>query len=598
LLKEQMMKFLRFYEYFVNWLHAKLTKRQFLIVASMFVGLTAGLAAVALKTSVHYIHYWITDDHHFPFQYYLYLAFPTIGLLITVYIVRKFFHGKQGRGTANILHSILRKSAVLPRDQMYSHLITSSITVGFGGSAGLESPMVTTGASIGSNFARTYHLHYKDRVILLASGAAAGIAAAFDSPITGVLFALEVLIADVSITAFIPLIIAAAIGALCSKIILKEGILISFSKQLPFNYENVPFYIILGILAGLVSVYYTRLFTRIEDFFAKRKTKYYKNALLGGGILAVLILLFPSLFSEGYSSIKNLAASRPEDLLKNSLLANISSNPWFILFFVGLVMMVKVIATSVTINSGGNGGNFAPSLFVGAYLGFFFSRFMNLLGIVNLPESNFTLVAMSGILSGIFHAPLTGIFLIAEITGGYDLMIPLMLVSAISFMIVKYFEPYSMDAKKLAKKGHVLTHDKDKSILSSLKAGAIVETGFHEVSSDSTLRTLVDIVAHSSRNIFPVVDPKGQLLGIITLDNIREIMFKTELYDKIMAKELMRIPPAIISSDESMHAVMKKFDETGAWNLPVIDQDIYKGFISKSSVFSNYRQVLKKSNLR
>ncbi|HEV7230171.1 MAG TPA: chloride channel protein, partial [Bacteroidia bacterium] len=501
------MKFIKFYEYGINWLHLKLNKRQFLIVASMLVGLTAGIAAVALKMTVHYIHYAITTDYHLSFQYYLYLAFPLLGILLTVYIVQHFFNGKLGRGTANILHSILRKSAILPKDQMYSHLITSAITVGFGGSAGLESPMVTTGSSIGSNFARTYHLHYKDRVLLLASGAAAGIAAAFDSPITGVLFALEVLLADVSISAFIPLIIAAAIGALCSKIILKEGILLSFSHQLPFNYTNIPFYITLGILAGLVSVYYARIFVRIEEFFKARKKKPYRNALLGGLILSILIFLFPSLFSEGYSGIQSLAESKPEALIKNSFLAGISSNQWFLLFFIGVVMMVKVIAASVTINSGGNGGNFAPSLFVGAYLGYFFSRLINLLGIASLPESNFTLVAMSGILSGIFHAPLTGIFLIAEITGGYDLMIPLMVVSAISFMIVKYFEPYSMDAKKLAKKGHVITHDKDKSILSSLKAAStLIETGFHSVSPQTHLRELVDVVAHSSRNIFPVTD--------------------------------------------------------------------------------------------
>ena len=480
---------------------------------------------------------------------------------------------------------------------MYSHVLTSAITVGLGGSAGLESPMVTTGSSIGANFARTYHLLYKDRVLLLASGAAAGIAAAFNSPITGVLFALEVLLADVSISAFIPLIIAAAVGALCSKMILKEGILLSFSHQQPFNYENIPFYIILGLLAGLVSVYYVRVFSKIERVFAARKKKAYANAIIGGTILAFLIFLFPSLFSEGYSSIKSLAEMKPELLLKNSVLESVSNNQWFLLAFVGVVMMVKVIATSVTINSGGNGGNFAPSLFVGAYLGYIFSRFVNLLGIAKLPESNFTLVAMSGILSGIFHAPLTGIFLIAEITGGYDLMIPLMLVSAISFAVMKYFEPYSMDAKKLAKKGHVLTKDKDKTILAALKTNAIIETGFHQVAPETTLGELVDIVAHSSRNIFPVVDKLNRLHGVITLDNIREIMFKHELYEKVTVKELMRLPLATITPGESMHAVMKKFDETGAWNLPVIENEEYKGFISKSSVFSSYRQMLKKSSL-
>jgi CIC family chloride channel protein len=591
------MKFFRFTEHLINWLHARLNKQQFLLFASMLVGLTAGLAAVLLKTTVHYIHYAITTDYHLPFQYYIYLGFPLIGILLTVFIVKKMFHGKLGRGTANILHSILRKSAILPKDQMYSHLLTSAITVGFGGSAGLESPMVTTGSAIGANFARTYHLHYKDRVLLLASGAAAGIAAAFNSPITGVLFALEVLLADVSISAFIPLIISAAIGALCSKMILKEGILLSFSKQQTFDYHNVPFYIILGLLAGIVSVYYTRMFTKIELIFHERKNKVYANALIGGTVLAFLILLFPSLFSEGYTSIKSLAEMKPELLLKNSLFESVSNNQWFLLAFVGLVMLVKVIAASVTINSGGNGGNFAPSLFVGAYLGYFFSRLVNLLGISKLPESNFTLVAMSGILSGIFHAPLTGIFLIAEITGGYDLMIPLMLVSAISFVVVKYFEPFSMDARKLAKKGHVLTKDKDKTILSALKTTSIIETGFHKVAPETKLGELVDVVAHSSRNIFPVVDQGNHLLGVITLDSIREIMFKSEMYEKVLVKELMRIPLATISPGEAMHAVMKKFDETGAWNLPVIENDEYKGFISKSSVFSSYRQMLKKSSL-
>ncbi len=592
------MKFIRFYEYIINWLHSKLTKRQFLIFASILVGLSAGLAAVILKSLVHYIHYSITTDHHFPYQYYYYLAFPVIGLVLTTFIVQRFFKGKQGRGPANIIHSILRKSAILPKDQMYSQILTSAITVGFGGSAGLESPMVTTGSAIGSNFGRTYHLHYKDRVLLLASGAAAGIAAAFDSPIAGVLFALEVLLTDVSITVFIPLIMAAATGALCSHIILQEGILLSFPKQLPFNSANTPFYMVLGILAGLVSVYYTRTYVKIEEFFKQRKGKPYQNALLGGVILSCLIMLFPTLFSEGYSGINSLAEGRPEDIIRNSALQGISSDPWFILIFIGLVMIVKVVATSVTINSGGNGGNFAPSLFTGAYLGYFFSRMINLTGLTKLPESNFTLVAMSGILSGIMHAPLTGIFLIAEITGGYNLMIPLMLVSATSFLIMKYFEPYSMEAKKLAKKGHVLTHDKDKSILSSLKAGTMIETGFHEIGPDTKLRELVDVVAHSSRNLFPVVNANKELLGVITLDNIREIMFKTELYDTVFARDLMRMSPATLTPSESMHSVMKKFDETGAWNLPVILDGSYLGFISKTSVFTNYRQILKKSSLR
>ncbi|MCC6690488.1 MAG: chloride channel protein [Bacteroidia bacterium] len=588
---------LKFHEAPINWIHQKLNKRQFLIFSSMLVGLTAGLAAVILKTIAHYINDAITYNYNIKYQYYLYLFFPLIGIVLTVYIVKRFLHGKLGRGTANVLHGIIKKSAFLPKDQMFSHVITSAFTVGFGGSAGLESPMVTTGSAIGSNYARTYHLSYKDRVLLLASGAAAGIAAAFNSPIAGVLFALEVLLADISISAFIPLIIAAAIGALCSKIILQEGILLSFHYLQPFNYTFVPFYALLGLLAGLVSVYYARTYTRIENKLNRNKEKVYSKALVGGLILAALIFLFPPLFGEGYSSIMTLSEKKTSELMANSLFADYSTNEWVVLFFIGAAMLIKVVATSVTINSGGNGGNFAPSLFVGAFLGYFFARLITLLGITHLPEGNFTIVAMSGILSGIFHAPLTAIFLIVEITGGYELMIPLMIVSALSFTVVKYFEPYSMDVKKLAKKGHVLTYNKDKSILASLKISTIIETDFHKVSPETKLGELIEVVAHSKRNIFPVVNETNQLLGIILLDNIREVMFKTELYDNVFAKELMRQPATTVTSDEPMHAVMRKFDETGAWNLPVIDHNQYIGFISKSSIFSKYRKVLIKSNI-
>lgn len=558
----------------------------------MLVGITAGLAAVTLKTFVHYIHLAITYNYNFKYQYYLYLAFPLIGIILTVYIVKQFLHGKLGRGTSTILRAIIKKSAFLPKDQMYSHVVTSAITVGFGGSAGLESPIVTTGSALGSNYAKTYHLGYRDRVLLLACGAAAGIAGAFNSPVAGVLFALEVLLVDVTISAFIPLIISAAMGALCSKIILQEGILLTFHLQQPFNYQNIPYYIFLGLLAGLVSVYYARTFTKIEHLFTVKKNSRYKKAVIGGLILTVLIFFFPTLFGEGYNSIKSLADMKPDQLIGNSVLSPFSGDEWFVLIFVGVVMMVKVIATSITINSGGNGGNFAPSLFVGAYLGFFFSRSINRLGISNLPESNFTIVAMAGILTGVFHAPLTGIFLIAEITGGYDLMIPLMVVSAISYMIVKYFEPLSMDAKKLAKRGDIIIQDKDKTILSSLNLSKVIENNFQKISPEASLGELVEVVANSHRNIFPVIDPSNRLIGIILLDNIREIMFKTELYNSVIVKQLMRKPPAVISPDENMHSVMKKFDETGVWNLPVVENNQYLGFISKSSLLTKYRSQL------
>lgn len=589
-----MSKFLKLYETLINWLSEKFSSRQILFVSSIFVGLTAGLAAVILKTTVHYIQRAITHDYHIQYQYILYLVFPTIGILLTVWFVQKHLKGKLGRGTANILHAIAKKSSFLPKDQMYTHIVTSALTVGFGGSAGLESPIVVTGSAIGSNFGKTHHINYKDRTLLLACGAAAGIAGAFNSPIAGVLFALEVLLVDVSISAFTPLIIAAATGGLLSKIILKENILFSFKSIQPFDYHNVPYYIILGFLAGFVSVYYARVYLKIDSILKPKKKNVYRKAIVGGIILAVLILFFPSLFGEGYESIKTLALLHPEKLFAHSILSDFVSSKWLIVLFIILTMFFKTIAAAVTIGSGGNGGNFAPSLFVGAYLGFAFAYILNLLGITNAPVSNFTIVAMAGILSGVFHAPLTAIFLIAEITGGYELMIPLMIVSASSFMISKYFEPYSMDVKRLAKKGHVFTSDKDRNILTSLKISKVIESDFQTVSPDATLGELVETVAKSKRNIFPVVADEA-FVGVIVLDNIREIMFKHDMYEKVYVKELMRKPLAIIAPDEEMASVMKKFDETGAWNLPVLKEGKYIGFISKSSIFVQYRNRLIKT---
>ncbi len=589
-----MNKYIKLYETFINWLHNKFTARQFLVFSSILVGVTAGLAAVILKTLVHYIHQTITHDYHIKYQYFLYLLFPTIGILLTVWFIQKYLKGKLGRGTANILRAIAKKSSFLPKDQMYSHVVTSALTVGFGGSAGLESPIVITGSAIGSNYSKTYNINYKDRTLLLACGAAAGIAAAFNSPIAGVLFALEVLLVDVSITAFIPLIIAAAAGGLLSKIILKENILFSFKLKQPFDYNNVPYYVILGILAGFVSVYYSRVYLKTESLLKPKKWNVYKKAIIGGISLAIMILFFPSLFGEGYDSIKTLADLNPGKIFEHSILSNFITSKWIVVFLILIAMFLKTIAAAITIGSGGNGGNFAPSLFVGAYLGFAFSGILSLLGVSDAPISNFTIVAMAGILSGVFHAPLTAIFLIAEITGGYELMIPLMIVSAISYAVSKYFEPYSMDTKRLAKKGHVFTSDKDRNILSSLRTTKSVETDFQLISPDATLGQLVEVVAHSKRNIFPVVS--NELLeGIILLDNIREIMFKHEMYDQVLVKQLMRTPPAVIAPDEDMESVMKKFDETNAWNLPVVNEGRYIGFISKSSIFTQYRSRLIKT---
>jgi chloride channel protein, CIC family len=576
----------------IEWIQFRLTNKQFILLSSVLVGLSVGLAAIVLKTAVHAIYLASTYKGLGNYKY-LFLFFPLIGIFLTVLVIKNLLKGRLEKGLSHIHYAIAKKSSLMPQEQMYAQIATSSLTVGLGGSAGLEAPIVLTGAAFGSNYAKTYNLSYSERTLLLACGIAAGIGATFNAPIAGVLFALEVLLVDISISAFTPLIISAATGALISKIVLQDDILLSFSLQMPFNYNNVPQYILLGIFAGLISVYHSRTFSKIEGLFSKRKQKTYPNVIIGGLLLAGLIFAFPSLFGEGYQSIKHLALQQPENILTNSFFENFRGNEVVVLVFVGLLIFVKSIATGLTLGSGGNGGNFAPSLFVGAYLGFFFSRLLNMLGLTNLPESNFTIVGMAGILSGLYHAPLTAIFLIAEITGGYTLMIPLMIVSSISFAISKYFEPYSMDVKKLALSGKIFTNDKDQNILATISTSNLIETNFQAVSASLNLGGLVNVIAQSKRNIFPVLDSNNKLLGIIILDNIREIIFKTELYEKITVRDLMNPAPAVISANQSMESVMKIFDETGAWNLPVADNGIYIGFVSKSSIFSSYRSKIK-----
>ncbi len=575
----------------LSWIQQKLSERQFFILSSVLVGLTAGLAAVLLKSLVHLIYELVTHDYQLPFQFWLYLFLPFIGLLITVLYAQRFHKGSFDKGTSFILYAITRKSSLMAPFHMVAHLITSAITIGFGGSSGLEAPIATTGSAIGSNYARTYHLNYRQRTLLLSCGAAAGIAAAFNAPIAGVLFAIEILLLDISATAFIPLIIASAVGALCSNIILQDGILLSFKTQIPFNFYNVPYYVLMGIFAGLLATYHSRTFLKVDAWFAKRKSPYVK-VFIGGGILAVLILLFPPLFGEGYSSVIALSQNSTQSLLNASILKDFITNEWLILLFIGGIMLAKTFAVGATISSGGNGGNFAPSLMTGAFLGFFFSRFVNLTGFGKLPESNFTLVAMAGVMSGVMHAPLTAIFLIAEVTGGYGLMIPLMIVASISYTVSRFIEPESIESKKLAQKGAVIIHDRDKKILSDLSLSNLIETNFQSIVETARLRDLIAVIEKTTRNIFPVITEEGKLTGVIELNSIREIMFNTELYDKIVVKELMRKAPAIIEEGESMDEVMKKFDATDSWNLPVTRQGKYLGFISKSAIFNKYRSEL------
>jgi CIC family chloride channel protein len=578
----------------ISYLGEKLSGRQFLIVSSILVGLTSGLAAVTVKYVVHSIGQLVSFYSTNYEEFFLFSLFPLIGILLTVFYIRYFLNGKLPKGNPDIVYSIAKKSSKLPPQQTYAHMITSALTVGFGGSMGLESPMVSTGSAIGSNYGTTYKLGYKERTILLACGASAGIAAAFNSPIAGVLFAIEVLLADVSSAAFIPLIISAASGALVSKIILKEGITLSFSLQQPFDYHNVPYYLLLGIVAGLISLYYARVYSWTESKMHRMENTW-ARAVTGGLLLFVIILLFPPLFGEGYETIKQLAHLEPGGLFETSVLYSFIKTNSHHIFFLGLLIFIKPVAAAITIGSGGNGGNFAPALFVGAYLGFVFARLINMSGLTHIPESNFTLVAMAGILSGIFYAPLTAIFLIAEITGGYELMIPLMIVSALSMTVTHLFEPLSMDSKKLSKMLRGSIDTRDKFLLSKLDVSELIETNFSTVKPEYNLEALIKVIAHSNRNIFPVVDDDKKLIGIVHLDKIRSVIFDSAHNQSTTVRDLMATPAVVIQANENLHQVLSKFEETKLWNLPVVDQDQYVGFLSKSSILTRYRNELMES---
>ncbi len=594
-----MLKFIRNiarkFENYFSKLKSVLEPRQFLYVSSVLVGLSAALAVIVLKTFAHNVFLfaqYLDSKLNLPYSN---STLPIIGILLTVFVIKKVLGNSIEKGTSQIMYAVAKKRSVIPDKQMYAQILTSSLTVGMGGSAGLESPITITGAAFGSNYALKYRLSYKDRTLLLACGVAAGIAAAFNAPIAGVLFAIEVVLAEISITAFTPLIISAATGSIVSMLLMNEDVLFSFKSIQEFNSRNIPFYIILGILSGFVSIHYARNFRKVEHFFSTRSKNTYRKALFGASILGILIFVFPSLFGEGYESIKILADNHPEKLVENSLLKDFSDKKWILFLFISATLLIKVFATGITLGAGGNGGNFAPSLFVGSYLGFSTAYLFNILKITNLPISNFTLVGMSGVLSGLFHSPLTAIFLIAEITGGYSLMVPLMIVSSISFAISKHFEPYSFDIKNLADKGEVFTDDKDKNILQSIDIKKLINTNFSPVKESKTLEELIEKIAASDDVIFPVLDENNTLIGLIYLDDIRPIIFSSFKIKYTSITEVLQSVKEshVVQFDDSIETIMNSFERNQQIILPVVQNKTFIGFIAKADILEKYREQLK-----
>ena len=571
-----------------------LSERQFIYVSAVLVSVSTAFAVIVLKGFAHNVFLFANYINGYLKLPYINSLLPIVGIILTVFVVRKVLGGKIEKGSSRILYAVAKRGGIMPRKQMYAQIVTSSLTVGLGGSAGLESPITITGAAFGSNFAQKYKLSKKDRILLLACGVAAGIAAAFNAPIAGVLFAIEVVLADVSITAFIPIMISAATGAIVSTVVLNEEVLLSFRQQHSFDYHNIPYYILLGILGRLVSVYHARKFQKIEAHFAKMRNGDYRKALYGALPLAALIFLLPTLFGEGYESIKVLANPNPEALLNNTVLEEFKHNGWVLLAFVGVTMLVKVYATGLTLSSGGNGGNFAPSLFVGSYLGFFVAKFVHLIGLDrDLPVGNFTIVGMAGILSGLFHAPLTAIFLIGEITGGYNLMLPLMIVSSVSFAVSKQFEKHSMDIKHLAEEGQVFTSDKDRNILSSIDLLGVVTTDIKTIQTTHKPDDVINLLSTTSQNIFAVTDEKNRLIGIVDFNSIRHLVFSPFKIKYSKLEEMIAAPREVVSLEDSVESIMEKFDASGTDYLPILKDERYYGFVFKSKILEAYRQKLK-----
>lgn len=557
------------------------------------MGCSAGLAGVILKTLVHNIHHFITTKVHFEYQVLFYIIFPFLGIVLTTSIVLTIFKGQDRKGIGAILYEIAQNSSIVSSVKMYSQIVQSAVTVGLGGSAGLESPIAVTGAAIGSNFAQTYRLSYKERTLLLAAGATAGIASAFNAPIAGIMFAFEILLTGVVFTDFIPLVVAAVCGSLLSRILLQEDILFRFYTREAFNYKNLPYYLILGIVTGLYARYFVVISQKVEHFIKGLNMSRLRKAMFGGAVLSLLCVLFPPLFGEGYDTVKAFTNGNTHNIIQNSFFRYFEIKDFTIIIFLILVLLLKAFATSFTIFSGGNGGNFAPSLFAGGTVGYLFAVVCQQIGFTEVPVTNLVLVGMAGAMSGVMYAPLTAIFLIAESSFGYDLFIPLMIVSIISYLIAKWFSPISPELKSLADQGKIFTNKHDKNILFSLKTEEFIDRYSQAIDENAPVTELFELVKNGNKNIFAVVNEDKVLRGILTLDDIRPYLFTS---DEVSATiiQIMKAPPAIIRPEDQPLEILQTFDDTGVWNLPVVDSaNKFIGFISKSTILMSYRQLLK-----
>ncbi|MGI5974271.1 MAG: chloride channel protein [Paludibacter sp.] len=581
----------------IAWREENVPQRHFILMLSFVVGILTSLAANLLKYLIHLIHVLLTESFSRDQVNYWYLLFPAIGILLASLFVRHVVKDDISHGVTKILYAISQRKSIIKLHNVWSSLVSSSITIGFGGSVGAEAPIVLTGSAIGSNLGRFFNMDKKTLMLLVGCGAAGAVSGIFKAPIAGLMFTLEVLMFDMTLGAVVPIIISSVTATTLSYVISGHAFMFSFSSVQAFGVERIPFYILLGVVCGLVSLYFTRGMNKIEGVFRKIQSPW-KKLLLGGTVLSVLIFFFPPLYGEGYDTIEALINGETASVLDRTFFQPLGDQAWVLILYLSLIVFFKIFATASTNGAGGVGGIFAPSLFLGSLTGFVVAYTVNLFGAnllgFELSLENFSLAGMSGVMSGVMHAPLTGIFLIAELTGSYSLFMMLMIVSTISYMTIKIFEKHSLYAMRLAQRGELITHDKDKAVLTLLKMDRVIEQDFQILYPNMTLGELVKVISKSRRNLFPVVNPDNQtLIGILLLDEVRNIMFRPELYEKFTVKQLMVSPPAILHQDLSMEQVMQIFEDTNAWNLPVVDdKKRYVGFVSKSEIFNSYRRVL------
>ena len=572
-----------------------LSHRQFILLLSFLVGIGTALAAQVLKWLIHEIETLLTAQLDITHANWLFLIYPVIGIFLTALFIKYIVRDDIGHGVTKILYAISRRQGHIRHHNCWSSIIASALTIGFGGSVGAESPIVLTGSAIGSDLGRIFKLDHKTLMLLIGCGASGAIAGIFKAPIAGLVFTLEVLMIDLTMASLLPLLVSCLTATCLTYALTGTDSIFAFTLLDPFTVSRVPSTILLGICCGLLSLYFTRTMNWFEQVFGRLRNMYARLAL-GGSVLALLIYFFPPLYGEGYGTISALlsgsSAGEADSVLNNSIFYGHSEH---LLLYLGLIIVFKVFATTATNGGGGCGGTFAPSLFLGCIAGFVFSRLWNGYGLfgIHVPETNYALLGMAGVMSGVFHAPLTGVFLIAELTGGYDLFIPLMIVSVASYLTINTFEPHSIYAMRLARKGELLTHHKDRSILTLMSLDAVIDKERPRIAPDMHLGQIVQIVAKSKRIHFAVTDPKGHLLGVINLNSIRQIIFRSELYRQFRAADLMEHPRVVLRTDEPMTVVMDKFQDSDAGTLPVLNPDgTFAGFISRTRLYTYYRQIM------